>query len=191
MCYFIRREKKVLMWYVLWTTAGDEEKTREMINTHVDHSLFMRCIVPYRRKREFHGGNSMFVDKLLFPSYVFIETDQIEDFAERLRWYPGKNVILQTGNFFCPIYEEEEYFLTDMLNKNDIIDSSTGFLDGDRVRVVSGPLRGYEDRIKKVIWRKSLAILEMTLYDRKVETALGLDRIANPVFENVISPVAA
>jgi len=133
----------------------------------------------------------MFVDKLLFPSYVFIETDQIEDFAERLRWYPGKNVILQTGNFFCPIYEEEEYFLTDMLNKNDIIDSSTGFLDGDRVRVVSGPLRGYEDRIKKVIWRKSLAILEMTLYDRKVETALGLDRIANPVFENVISPVAA
>ena len=179
------------MWYVLWTTAGTEEKTREMVNAHVDHSLFTRCIVPYRRKREIHRGISMFVTRLLFPSYVFIETDRIDDFAKRLRWYPGKNVILQTGDFFCPIYEDEEYFLTDMLNKDDIIDSSSGFMDGDRVRVITGPLRGYEDRIKKVIWRKSLAILEMTLYDRKVEAALGLDRIADPVFENMTTPVAA
>lgn len=183
--------EKILMWYVLWTTAGTEEKTREMVNAHVDHSLFTRCIVPYRRKREIHRGISMFVTKLLFPSYVFIETDRIDDFAKRLRWYPGKNVILQTGDFFCPIYEDEEYFLTDMLNKDDIIDSSSGFMDGDRVRVITGPLRGYEDRIKKVIWRKSLAILEMTLYDRKVEAALGLDRIADPVFENMTTPVAA
>ena len=81
-----------------------------------------------------------------------------------------------------------------MLGENDIIGSSTGYMDGERVKVISGPLRGYEKRIKKVIWRKSLAILEMTLYERKVETALGLDRIANPVWENnaelIVSPVA-
>ena len=50
-------------------------------------------------------------------------------------------------------------------------------MDGDRVKVISGPLKGYEDRIRKMIWRRSLAILEMTLYGRKVQTALGLDRI--------------
>ena len=158
-------EKK--MWYVLWTKSGEEEKTRNMVNAHVDRSLFTRCIVPYRRKREIHRGISMFVNKLLFPSYVFIETEYIKDFSDRLRWYPGKNMILQTGDIFCPIYEDEEFFPTDMLDQNDIIDSSAGYMDGDRVKVVSGPLQGYEDRIKKVIWRRSLAILEMTLYDRK------------------------
>ena len=165
------------MWYVLWTTTGTEEKTRDMVNGYVDPSLYSRCIVPYRRKREIHRGISMFVNKLLFPSYLFIETDRIKDFAKRLQWYPGKNTILKTGDFFCPIYKEEEYFLTDMLGENDIIDSSDGYMDGGRVRVISGPLKGYEDRIRKVVRRKSLAILEMTLYDRKVEAALGLDMI--------------
>ena len=79
----------------------------------------------------------------------------------------------------------------DMLGENDIIESSTGYMDGDRVKVISGPLQGYEDRIKKVIWRKSLAILEITLYERKVETALGLDRVVNPAYANTITPVAA
>ena len=92
-----------------------------------------------------------------------------------MRQYPGKNVILQTGDSFSPIYEEEEYFLTKMLNKNDVIESSNGFMEGDQVKVTSGPLKGYEDKIKKIVRRKSLAFLEMTLYDRKVETALGLD----------------
>ena len=171
-------ERKALMWYVLWTIGGAEERTRNMINDHIERPLYTRCIVPYRRKREIHRGVSMFVDKLLFPSYVFIETDRIDDFAKCLRRYPGKNIILQTGEFFSPIYAEEEYFLTDMLGKNDIIDSSSGYLDGERVMVTSGPLRGYENRIKKVVRRKSLAILEMTLYDRRVETALGLDLIS-------------
>ena len=165
-----------------------------MVNDHIDHSLFTRCIVPYRRKREIHKSMSMFVEKLLFSSYIFVESNNINNFAKCLQCYPGKNVILRTGNFFCPIHEEEEYFLTGMLGENDIIGSSTGYMDGERVKVISGPLRGYEKRIKKVIWRKSLAILEMTLYERKVETALGLDRIANPVWENnaelIVSPVA-
>ncbi len=165
------------MWYVLWTYTGDEEKTRRMINDHVDRDLYARCIVPYRRKREFSGGSSTLVEKLLFPSYVFIETDHISEFAEQMRQYPGKNVILQTGDAFSPIETEEEYFLTKMLNKNDVIESSCGYMDGDRVKVISGPLKGYEDRIRKMIWRRSLAILEMTLYGRKVQTALGLDRI--------------
>ena len=179
------------MWYVLWTKAGDEEKTKSMVKDHIDHSLFTRCIVPYRRKREILKGMSMFVEKLLFSSYIFIESNNINDFTKCLQCYTGKNVILRTGKFFCPIYEEEEYFLTDMLGENDIIDSSTGYMEGDRVKVISGPLRSYENRIKKVIWRKSLAILEMTLYERKVETTLGLDRVMNPAYANTITPVAA
>ena len=165
------------MWYVLWTTEGNEENTRQMIDAHVDHSLFTRCVVPYRKKREFFGSRSVIVQKLLFPSYVFIETDRVNEFAERLQWYPGKNVMLRTGETICPIYREEEYFLTKLLNKQDVIDISEGFMDGGRVHVVSGPLTGFEDRIKKVIWRKSLAVLEMNLFYRTTQTYLGLDKL--------------
>ena len=163
------------MWYVLWTKEGEEEKTRVMINSHIDHRLFTRCIVPYRKKREFHDGKSVIVQKLLFPSYVFIETDDIHEFAQQLQWYPGKNVILRAGDFCCPVGKEDEHFLTKMLNRQDVIEISEGYMDDRGLHVVSGPLKGYENHIKKVILRRNLAVLEMTLYDRKVETRLGLD----------------
>ena len=70
---------------------------------------------------------------------------------------------------------EKECFLTDMLDEKDITGSSNGYMEGERVAVTTGPLKGCKDKIRKVIRRKSLAIMEMTLYERKVETALGLD----------------
>ena len=163
------------MYYVLWTSTGSEEKTRQMIRDYVGSAYYSRIAIPYRKKKYFHGGKATIVKELIFPSYIFIETDHIKDFAKRMQWYPGKNVILQSGDSFCPIYREEEYFLTDMLDEKDIIESSNGYMEGERVTVTSGPLKGYEDKIRRVIRRKSLAIMEMTLYDRKVETALGLD----------------
>lgn len=175
---YLWREK---MWYVLWTTAGTEEKTRNMIDDHVKRSILTRSIVPYQRTREIHKKIRMFVDKLMFLSYVFVETDHIRDFAKLLQWYPGKNFILQTGDFFCPIYEEEEYFLPDMLNVSDIIDSSNGYMDNDCVKETCGPMRECENRIKKVAWRKSLAILEMALFGRKVEAALGPQEVYVPL----------
>ena len=78
------------MWYVQWTKKGDEEKSGNMVNDHVDYSFFTRCIVPYRGKREIHRGMSMFVEKLLFPTYVFIETDGISDFRQYLQCNPEK-----------------------------------------------------------------------------------------------------
>ena len=178
------------MWYVLWTTAGTEVKTREMVNVRVDYSPFTRCIVPYRKKREFHGWESTIIRRLLFSSYVFVETDQIDEFAKYMRRFPGKNIVLSTGNVFCPIYKEEEYFLTKLLDSRDVIDISRGYLDGDRVKVISGPLSGFEDRIRKVIWRQSLAGLQMNLFYRTVDAFLGLDRVADPAFENPVTPVA-
>ena len=163
------------MWYVLWTKAGEEENTRQMIGDYVDHRLYTRCIVPYRKKREFHDGKSTVVKKLLFSSYVFVETDHIREFAERLRWYPGKNVILHAEDLCTPVSKEEEYFLSKLLNNQDVIDISEGYMDDGGLHVVSGPLKGYEDYIKKVISRRNLAVLELTLCDRKVETRLGLD----------------
>ncbi len=174
----MEREK---MWYVLWTNAGTEDKTRNMIDDHVDRSMLTRSIVPYLRKREIHKEIRIYVDKLIFFSYVFVETDHIRDFAKLLQWYPGKNFILQTGDFFCPIYEEEEYFLPDMLNFSDIIDSSNGYMDSVWMKETCGPMGECENRIKKVVWRKCLAIMEMALFGRKVEAALGPHEVYVPL----------
>ncbi|MBQ6505586.1 MAG: antiterminator LoaP [Flexilinea sp.] len=164
------------MWYVLRTSEGNEESTRQMIETHIDRRLFTRCIVPYRKKRHFHQGRSWVIQQLLFPSYVFIETDHIDEFMKRIQWYPGRNMMLTTDELCCPIYSEEEYFLTKLLNEQDVIDISEGYVEGDRLHVISGPLVGQEEHIKKVVWRNGVAILEMNFFNRTNRIRLGLDK---------------
>ena len=66
------------MYYVLWTNTGSEEKTRQMINEFADPALFTRCLIPYRLKRHYFKGKSHIAKLILFPSYVFIETDRIK-----------------------------------------------------------------------------------------------------------------
>ena len=115
------RKKSLYMVCAFGRKREMRKKTRSMVNNHIDHSLFTRCIVPYRRKRESHKGMNMFVEKLLFSSYIFIESNNINDFAKCLKCYPRKTLFCAQGIFFCPIYEEEEYFLTDMFRKTTLL----------------------------------------------------------------------
>lgn len=84
---YMEREK---MWYVLRTIAGTDEKNRNMIDDHIERSLFTRCIAPYQRMREMNKDISVYVYKLMFFIYVFVEIDRIKDIAKQLQRYPGK-----------------------------------------------------------------------------------------------------
>ena len=165
------------MWYVLWTSTSREENTRQMINTYADPALYSRCAIPYRLKRHWYKGKSRLVKLILFPSYVFVETDRITEFADNIKWFPGFNVVLHMDDLYCPIQKHEEYFLTKLLSDRDIIDISEGYMEGDKVHITAGPLLGQEGHIKRINRRQGVAILELNLFHRLTEVSLGLDLI--------------
>ena len=165
------------MYYVLWTSTGSEEKTRQMIRDYVGSAYYSRIAIPYRKKKYFHGGKASIVKELIFPSYIFIETEDIEGFVSQIDRFPGFKVVLHTEDGYSPIYKHEEYILTKMLNNEDVIDISEGYMEGDRIIVTKGPLQGFEGDIKKVIRRRGLVILEMTIFNRTTEVRLGLELI--------------
>ena len=51
-------------------------------------------------------------------------------------------------------------------------------MEGDTVRVTSGPLVGMEGSIKRIKRRQGAAILEMNIFNRKTEVSLSLDLIS-------------
>ena len=165
------------MFYVLWTNTGSEEKTRQMIHEYADPALYSRCLIPYKLKRHYFGGKSRLVKIILFPSYLFIETDHIKEFVNNIKWFPGFNVILHTDDLYCPLHKHEEVLLDKLLNDHDVIDISEGYMEGDKVHITAGPLLGQEGLIKKVKPRQGIAILEMNIFNRTTEVCLGFDLI--------------
>ena len=163
------------MWYVIWTYTGQEEKTKGYIERFVDPDLFSRCAVPYMTRIEKHGGIRVKVERLMMPSYVFVETDRIDDFADALHRVPGFTVVLHTGDFFQPLSPHEEYVLSRLLGPTDVVDISTGFVSGDKVSITYGPLVGLEGHIKHIDRHRRTAIIEMTMFDRTTDVKVGLE----------------
>ena len=83
------------MWYVLWTSTGREENTRQMISTYADPALYSRCAIPYRLKRHYYKGKSHLQKLILFPSYVFVESDNIKEFVDNIKWFIGLEYLIQ------------------------------------------------------------------------------------------------
>ena len=167
------------MWYVLWTNTGREEHTRQMIYNYADPALYSRCAIPYRLKRHYFKGKSHIAKLILFPSYVFIETDAIKEFVDNIKWFPGFNVVLHMEDFYCPIYRHEEHLLMNLMKDSEIIDISEGYMEGDRIHITSGPLLGQEGIIKRVRPRQGVAVIEMNIFNRTTEVSLGLELIRN------------
>ena len=165
------------MYYVLWTNTGSEEKTRQMIHEYADPAFYSRCIIPYKLKRHYFGGKSKLVKIILFPSYIFVETDHIKEFVNNIKWFPGFNVVLHADDLYCPLHKHEETLILKLLNDREVIDISEGYMEGDKVHITAGPLLGQEGLIKKVKPRQGIAILEMNVFNRTTEVYLGLDMI--------------
>ena len=163
------------MWYVIWTYTGKEEKTKSFIERFVDKDLYSRCSIPYMTKLEKKAGITCKVKKLMIPSYVFVQTDRIDDFADALNRVPGFTVVLHTGDYYQPLAKPEEYVLSTLTGDSDVVDMSTGYLSGDRVSIVCGPLKGLEGQIKHIDRHHRTATLEMTMFDRTTMVKVGLE----------------
>lgn len=163
------------MSYVLWTRNGREENTRQMIHMYVDPALYSRCVIPYKLKRHYFGGSSKLVKLKLFPSYLFIETNNINEFINQIKWFPDFNVVLPSNDLYCPLQQHEEVMLFKFLDDHDIIDISKGRIENGKVHITDGPLVGQEDFIKKIKPRQGVAILEMNIFHRTTEVSLGLE----------------
>nr|WP_296488714.1 antiterminator LoaP [uncultured Acetatifactor sp.] len=163
------------MWYVIQVYTGQEmeivQKCRERIMAE-DEEVF----VPLSERKTKIRGEWQVVRTKLFPGYVFIETERIEDFYMRLRQIKAMTKILKTGETMTPLQEEEEAYLRKLGlgDSGHVLEYSEGYLEGEKLVVTSGALEGYEGRIKKILRHKRLVVLEVPLLGRTVEVTLGL-----------------
>ena len=76
------------------------------------------------------------------------------------------------------LYPHERMFIERFVNKDKVIDSSIGFIEGDHIRIIEGPLVGNESLIKKINRHKRTALVEITLFGELQSIELSCEIIA-------------
>lgn len=161
------------MWYVIQVYTGHEMAVCRKCQEEVA-SRGEVVFVPLAERMTKMKGEWVLTKNRLFPGYVFVETDQIEDFHVRLRQLRAMTKVLKTGEYMTPLYAEEELHLRQFLGDGYVAAYSEGSMEGDQIVVTEGALKGAEGRVKKILRHKRLAVLEVPLMGHMVEVTVGL-----------------
>ena len=161
------------MWYVIQVYTGKELEIAQQCRERVadeGEDVFVPLAERWTKIR----GERTLITSRLFPGYVFIETERIEDFYKRLNRIYAMTKVLRTGDEMTPIQKEEEEYLRKLGGDEHVVKYSEGYIEGDKLGVTSGPLKDFEGRIKKILRHKRLVVMEVPLLGHTVEVTLGL-----------------
>lgn len=161
------------MWYVIQVYTGKEQEIAQQCRDRVmedGEDVFVPLAERWTKIR----GERTLITSRLFPGYVFIETERIEDFYQRLNRIYAMTKVLRTGEEMTPIQPEEEEYLRKLSGSGHVVKYSEGYMEGDRLVVTSGPLKDFAGNVKKVLRHKRLVVMEVPLLGRTVEVTLGL-----------------
>ncbi len=114
-------------------------------------------VLSYDRMRRYEGAWHM-EKGLLFPSYVFLESDNEELLLEELQ-----NSTLTVGQkkILLPLDRVEEEFLKKLCGESHHLKMSRGVIRKGSTQIMEGPLKGMESRICRIDRHKRLARVVM------------------------------
>lgn len=137
--------------------------------------ILKRCFIPYYQQKKRFQGKWHIQERILFPGYVFLIAENLEQLAENLRKVTGMTRLLGTGDEIIPLSQEEVELLLKLGKEEQLVAMSTGIIENDQVRILTGPLQGMEGYIRKINRHKRKAWVSIEMFGRSVDMEVGLE----------------
>lgn len=91
------------MWYVVQTVAGREFAVCRLIESLVEDDVLQECFVPrYEVQKQFRGQWRT-CTATLFPGYLIVVTDRVDELESQLRRVPAFAWVLSNDGGFVPL----------------------------------------------------------------------------------------
>ncbi len=169
------------MWYVVQVVGGREEKTARRIEKLADAETFAACFVPKYEVRKRYAGAWQTRQEVLFPGYVFVDTKTPDSFRVELDRVNGLTRLLSSETEsgtrrFTPLSDEEKTLISSLMGDDGfVLRMSEGVIEGDKVRVLRGPLQGREATVAKIDRHKRVAYIRISILGREKNVKVGLE----------------
>lgn len=168
------KEAKQKMTYgCLFCMTGKEKSVADQIQTNCPNvrATTMRQM-KYRTCKKVKTRE----EAILLPSYVFFEApSSMEPSIE----FPMQNVIriLAMDNGIWQLQGEDERFVKWLFQYDGLLGFSQAYKEGDQIRIISGPLKDIEGKIKRVDKRGMSGQVTLSFYGKDISVWLGFELI--------------
>lgn len=154
-----RTDRQWPNWYVIHCFTGKEDEVR----SKVKGTDIIKAIVPRRMMKERRKGVWRMIERVIFPGYVFVEAEMTPQAYYDIRCIPGVMRILGGTGRPQPLPEDEVSLLIKLAQDGEPLGLSEVFVEGEKVTVISGPLKGLEGKIVKLDARRFRAKVNISI----------------------------
>ncbi len=153
-------------WYAIFVETGWENEVVQSIRRlmgYKDKEIDYHIMVPKRKLKERCQGITNEVVRVLFPGYIFLSTDEID---QMYQWTKNcKHMIryLRNENEFQRIYPEEICQIQYLMGDDGIIEMSDVIVENTQARIIRGPLINYKGFIRRIDRRRGRAKIELSI----------------------------
>lgn len=165
--------------FVVQVVGGQEDRAAALIAKNAQGAV-EDCFAPTREVMHRKSGQWHRILEKLFPGYVFVRTNASEQVREVLGRVPAFTRMLTSAGDTClPLTADEVAWINATTNMDThVMEMSEGVIEGDRVMVIRGPLKGYEARITRIDRHKRLAWVDMDMFGRHKAIRVGLEIVS-------------
>ena len=163
------------VWVVAQVTVGKEDEIKESCSDMVPKDVLEDIFVPKHVRLKKYRGEWRRETRPLYSGYVFMVTHDPKALEKALIKVPGRHRLLKADDIILTVSDEEKTFINRIAGRDNIVDISVGYKEGDRIKIVSGPMLGLEGDIVHVDRHKRLVTINVSLFGRAVKTTLGLE----------------
>lgn len=174
-----------MMWYVIQTQTGEEEKLVGLIENMIPKEHYEECFCMNREcVRKTECGYEIFL-RPLFPAYVFVDTDDPKKLYFELKRVPKLTKLLRDQEeMFLGVSEEEEIFLRNVQNQEHIVKRSLVEVNDEGMIVkADGAVGVYLRHIVRQRLRKRYVCVEQEFLGEKRKIYLGIKLRGDRVVE--------
>jgi len=171
-------------WYIVHTYSGFEQRVeqtiREMMRTGQDQGCIKEVVVPTEKVIELaKGGEKRTTTRKSFPGYVMLRMVMTDYSWHLIQSIPKVTGFLGSKNRPKPMGDEEaKRILTEMETRQEQPRPKFNFERGDEVRVVDGPLGGFNGVVEEVNYDKGKLWVSVSIFGRQTPVELDFVQVS-------------
>ncbi len=161
------------IWYLLSCRKQEEKKILTICKKKLPQSVADDIfILTFDRMRRYEGTWHL-ERQLMFPGYVFLESEDEEILSEELK---SCGLSLREKNRLFRVGHKEEEFLKRLCGTAHHLKMSRGIIYHGNALITEGPLKGIEKHISRIDRHKRLARIEIIIKpdDRYIPAGLEI-----------------
>ncbi len=165
-------------WYVIQTYSGQEDQVKDAIERNIEQigmqEKIHQILVPEEETLEVRGARKIEKKKKMFPGYVFIEMVLDDESWYAIRQSPGVARFIGTKVKPTAVSDREmQRVLKQIGIKKEKLE--VAFENGETVRVISGPFRGYTGIVDEISAEKGKLKVLISIFGRDTPVEVNFE----------------